>query len=92
MLFTGANFRGAELRARGVPVPVRPRAEVVPYALALARAMAPRPVVSLRELKRRWLETTEAGLREAVRREVEMQDVTFPQPEVQERVRTLYQE
>ena len=31
-------------------------------------------------------------LREAVRREVEMQDVTFPQPEVQERVRTLYQE
>jgi polyketide biosynthesis enoyl-CoA hydratase PksI len=92
MLFTGANFRGAELRARGVPVPVRPRAEVVPHALALARAMAPRPVVSLRELKRRWRETTEAALREAVRREVEMQDVTFPQPEVQERVRTLYQE
>jgi enoyl-CoA hydratase/carnithine racemase len=54
--------------------------------------MAPRPVVSLRELKRRWRETTEAALREAVRREVEMQDVTFPQPEVQERVRTLYQE
>ncbi|MFZ9839270.1 MAG: hypothetical protein ACO3JJ_12130, partial [Opitutaceae bacterium] len=71
---------------------VRPRAEVVPHALARARAMAPRPAVSLRELKRRWRETTEAGLREAVRRELEMQDVTFPQPEVQERVRTLYLE
>lgn len=87
MLFMAANIRGASLRDRGVGVPVRKRTEVVPSAVAQARALAKTPRESLVQLKRRRLETTHEAYREAVRRELEMHGVTFTIPEVSKRIR-----
>lgn len=86
MLFTAANYRGAELRDRGCGVPVRKRADVIPYALELARGLAEKPVQALRELKRRRVESTQAEFETAVRREIEMHRVTFALPEVRARI------
>lgn len=92
MLFTGGNYRGAELKTRGAPIVVRPRADVIGHALDYARTLARKPVESLRELKCRRLEESQAALDRAVRREVEMQNITFPLPAVQERIRTMFRE
>ncbi|MES2692709.1 MAG: polyketide synthase [Verrucomicrobiota bacterium] len=92
MLFTGGNYRGAELKARGAPIVVRPRADVVSHALDQARVLARKPLESLRELKRRRLEITRAEFESAVQREVEMQNITFPLPAVQERIRTIFRD
>jgi len=86
MLFSGGNYRGADLRRRGALAPVLPRAQVVDAAIALARQFAGRPVVSLKELKRRRLQTTAEALATAIRRELEMHRVTFPLPEVRRRI------
>lgn len=92
MLFTGANFRGGELRQRGALVAIRPRSDVIAFAIERARSFAGKPVRSLKELKRRKLETTQVEFDVAVRRELEMHTVTFAIPSVQERIRTLFRE
>ncbi|HEX4954746.1 MAG TPA: SDR family NAD(P)-dependent oxidoreductase [Thermoanaerobaculia bacterium] len=52
MMLTGREFSGAELERRGARVQVRPAAEVLPAALALARAVAEQPPAAAQALKR----------------------------------------
>lgn len=92
MLFSGGNYRGAELKMRGAPVVVRPRAEVIAQALEHARLLARKPLESLRQLKARRLEMTQAAFEQAVRREVEMQRITFPLPAVREKLQVMLRE
>lgn len=92
MLFSGGNYRGAELRQRGAPITACPRSDVVACALERARALATKTPQALKELKRRRREITQADFELAVRREVEMHKVTFAIPTVQERIRTLFRE
>ena len=86
MLFLARNFRGEELKNRGVPFPVLPRNEVFPYALELARTIALKPRVSLIALKELLVGTLRQKLPSAVEREKAMHARTFHLAEVKENI------
>lgn len=89
MLLTGRSYHGGELRTRGAQVSVVRRTHVVAGAMETARELADKPLVALKELKRRWVDSFREELASAVRKEVEMHRVTFPLPEVRERIARL---
>jgi polyketide biosynthesis enoyl-CoA hydratase PksI len=91
-LMTARTFRGAELAARGVPFEVRPRTDVLPTALELARGLAEKPRRSLVTLKDHLVRDLRERLPEAVARELTMHEVTFHQPEVRELLMSRYGE
>lgn len=90
MLMMAKTYYGEELQKRGVPFPVVPRAEVVAYALEQARVLAEKPRLSLVTLKDHLV----AGLREKlptfIEQELVMHKKTFNQPEVRERIKSLF--
>lgn len=90
MLTSARNFRGDELAKRGVPFPVLPRGEVLPYAQQLARDIAEKPRTSLVTLKAHLVREIRQQLPDVIEREVAMHDVTFHQPEVRERIQQLF--
>lgn len=90
MLLTGRNYRGAELRDRGVQLQVTRKSNVLDSALAHAENLAQKPTLSLRELKRRFVATIEADLATAIESELRMQSLTCPLAEVRERIDALY--
>lgn len=89
-LLTGRTFRGAELAERGVPYPVRPREEVLPAALELARNLADKPRRSLVMLKEHLVGELRRQLPEVIEKELAMHEVTFHQPEVRELLLSRY--
>lgn len=90
LLMTARVYRGAEFVDRGVPLEVRPRKEVLPAALELARELADKPRLSLVQLKERLTGDLRAALPGAVERELAMHQVTFRQPEVRELLNSRY--
>lgn len=90
MLLLARRYRGEELKQRGVPFPVYPRAEVMDRAMEMARELAEKPRVSLITLKAQLVRSMRAELPEVVRQEVAMHDQTFHQPEVRENIRSLF--
>ncbi len=90
LLLNAANFRGAELEKRGIPFPVLPRQEVLPYAYQLARQIAEKPRVSLITLKDHLVAPIREQVPGFVKKEEEMHEKTFHQPEVKERITQLF--
>jgi len=90
MLLGARNYRGAELEKRGVPFPVLPRAEVLPYAVQLARDIAEKPRGALVALKRHLVAKLRAKLPEIIEQELALHEQTFHEPEVAERIKTLF--
>lgn len=90
MLMKAANYRGAELQERGIAFPVYPRSEVLEEAYKLARQLAEKPRVSLITLKDHLVADIREKLPEVVEKEVAMHDKTFHQPEVKERIQSLF--
>lgn len=90
MLFTARNYHGGELRERGVPVQVVKREAVIARALEVARELAGKPAIALRELKRSYYESVCHAHAVRVEKEVAMHEVTFTRPEVLERIKKLY--
>lgn len=90
MLIAAGTFRGASLRERGVPYPVMPRREVLPYSLELARQIADKPRESLVALKRHLARGMRAELPAYIEKEVEMHDHTFRDERVRDRISTLF--
>lgn len=84
MMLGAKNYRGAELQQRGIPFPVLPRSEVLPYALELAADLAKKPRVSLVTLKDHLVSSLRQQLPEFIKKEVEMHEKTFHQPEVKD--------
>ena len=76
-LLTAREFTGRELAARGMPMRVLPRADVVPWALALARRIAANPRGSLRELKAHFSKDLRARLEDTYARELAMHEASF---------------
>jgi polyketide biosynthesis enoyl-CoA hydratase PksI len=91
MLLTAKNYFGRELRERGAPFRIVPKAEVVELSLSLAREIAEKPIVALRELKRSFYESVRSEQTAAVQKELRMQAKVFADSEVIERVQSLYQ-
>lgn len=90
LLFTADNYRGAELAKRGIPFPVLPRKEVVPYALELARGVAEKPRFSLITLKDHLVASLRERLPSVIEKEIAMHDATFHLPETKERIKRLF--
>jgi polyketide biosynthesis enoyl-CoA hydratase PksI len=90
MLMSARNFRGEELAKRGVPFPVLPRAEVLPYAQQLARDIAEKPRTSLVTLKAHLVREIRQQLPAVIEQEVAMHAITFHLPEVKERIEKLF--
>ncbi len=90
MLMNAKNYRGAELAQRGIPFPVLPRAEVLPYAYELARQLAEKPRHSLVILKNHLVADLRQRLPTVVEMEVAMQEKTFDHEEVRERIKMLF--
>jgi polyketide biosynthesis enoyl-CoA hydratase PksI len=90
MLIVARTYRGEELQQRGIPFPVVPRAQIMDYALELARTIAEKPRVSLVTLKDQLVAPLRAGLPQAIAQEVAMHETTFHQPEVKARIEALF--
>jgi polyketide biosynthesis enoyl-CoA hydratase PksI len=90
LLITAANYRGAELEKRGIPFPVLPRVDVLDYALKLARQVAEKPRLSLTTLKAHLVAPLRQKLPDIIEKEEDMHEKTFHQPEVKQRIMTLF--
>lgn len=90
MLFTARGYHGGDLARRGVGFPVLKRSEVIPAALRMAGDLAEKPLPSLKLLKRRLTESLSARLPAAVKAELEMHKISFAQPEIRERIQSLF--
>ena len=90
LLFTAGRYMGAELEKRGVPFRVVSRTDVMDAALLLARSVAEKPRLSLITLKDNLVAALRAELPAAIAAEVAMHDVTFHQPEVKNRINSLF--
>src|SRR5262249_22668458 len=90
MLFSAENYSGGSLKERGVAIPVVRRNEVIPTALRLARQFAEKPVTSLKLLKRQLTARLVADLPQTIKEECEMHRLSFAQPEVRERIESLF--
>lgn len=90
LLMTADSYRGAQLAERGIPFPVLPRSEVLPYAHQLAKKLADKPRQSLVTLKAHMVAGLRADLPRATDQEVAMHDQTFHQPEVRDRIKALF--
>ncbi|MGJ7907994.1 polyketide synthase [Actinopolyspora sp. H202] len=90
MLLTAKTYYGSELKERGVPFPVLPRAEVLPQAFELASTLAEKPRFSLITLKEHLVAELRAELPRYIEREVAMHEKTFHQPEVRDLINSHY--
>lgn len=90
MLYGALSYHGGELRQRGAGARIVTRDKVISSALTLAQELADKPRVALLELKRHLSAPIRQVLPEIIERELAMHKVTFAQPEVRERIETLF--
>lgn len=90
MLFTAENYRGGELKERGVSVKVVPKSEVLDEALKLAKSLADKPRLSLVTLKSHLTADIKSKLPEIIKKELQMHSITFHQPEVAHRIESFF--
>jgi acyl transferase domain-containing protein/enoyl-CoA hydratase/carnithine racemase/acyl carrier protein/NADP-dependent 3-hydroxy acid dehydrogenase YdfG len=76
-LLTARHYTGGELKARAVKLPILPRAEVLPAAMALARQIARASRGRLIALKQQLTAHVRRPLEETYRLEVAMHEQTF---------------
>lgn len=90
MLLAARTYRGVDLEKRGIPFPVLPRAEVLAYAQQLAKEVAEKPRSSLITLKSHLVAASRAQLPAVIAQEVAMHERTFHQPEVRDRIQSMF--
>ena len=90
MLFTARNFRGSELKERGVELEIVPKKDVVDSAVRLAKSFAEKPRLSLVTLKNHLSKSLRDRIFEYIADEVKMHDLTFHRPEVEARIEKLF--
>ncbi|HHI94227.1 MAG TPA: hypothetical protein ENK04_12050 [Gammaproteobacteria bacterium] len=77
ILFTAKEYKGAELKARGITMPVVPRNEVVDCAMEIANRLALSSRLALTLLKTQLSRGLRDQLSRVFQREVEMHEKTF---------------
>lgn len=90
MLFTAENYRGEELKEKGIPHKVVPKAEVLNEAIKLARILAMKPRLSLVTLKEQLTADIREKLPAIIEKELKMHEITFHQPEVVKNIEALF--
>ncbi|GAA3897334.1 hypothetical protein GCM10022244_04510 [Streptomyces gulbargensis] len=74
LFYTGRPLTGAELAQRGASVDIRPRADVLPAALAHAQSVARQSRAATAELKRELARRTTSALSDVIERELRMHE------------------
>lgn len=90
MMLAAKTYRGHDLQKRGIPFPVLPREEVLEYAVELATTIADKPRASLVTLKDHLVAHLRESLPKVIEKELVMHEKTFRQPEVRDRIKTLF--
>lgn len=90
MLFSAKNYYGAELKERGAAAKIVKKEEVIRTAVEIARDIADKPILSLKELKKNLCSSIMNELPAAIERELDMHYITFRQPEVLRRIENLF--
>ncbi len=90
LLYTADTYRGGVLEKRGVPIPVLPKAEVIPHAMSLARQLADKPIISLKILKAHLTQPIKKALPDIIKAELRLHEISFAQPEVKQRIEALF--
>lgn len=90
MLFSANSYHGGALRERGIAARVVKKKDVIPTALTLARDLANKPLLSLKLLKAHLTQRIQAELPAIIEQELAMHALSFAQPEVRERIETLF--
>ncbi len=90
MLFRAENYYGRELKERGVQAKIVRKKDVVKTAMRIAGELADKPLLSLKTLKQHLTRKVRMELPDAIAKEIEMHDLTFTQPEVLQRIETLF--
>ncbi|WP_075185091.1 polyketide synthase [Teredinibacter haidensis] len=90
MMLNAQNFRGEELKQRGISFPVLARSEVLPYAIARAKELAKKTRVSLVTLKDVMVGKFRQKLSSHIEKDVEIHELTFHRPEVKTRIDTVF--
>jgi polyketide biosynthesis enoyl-CoA hydratase PksI len=90
MLYGAKNYHGGILRDRGISIPVVKKIEVIPTALSLAKELADKPRTSLTLLKQHLIQHIKQTLPMIIEQELAMHQITFSQPEVKQRIDTLF--
>lgn len=90
MLLTAATYQGNELLQRGAPVRIVDKHEVLNLADHIASELVEKPLSSLQLLKQHMAKKHQQALQQAVLEELAMHDISFKQPEVKEKIETLF--
>lgn len=90
LLFTAENYRGIDLKDRGVQLKVVAKSEVIEEAFKLARSLADKPRNSLIVLKEHMTNEVKLKLNEAIQKELVLHEKTFHSPEVASRIEALF--
>lgn len=90
MLLGAENYRGEELKQRGIPFTVLPRNEVLPHAIQMAESLAAKPRNSLVVLKNHLVASLRKELPSIIEKEVEMHAATFHQLEVKQNIQNVF--
>ena len=81
-----------ELRLRGAATNFTKKAEVVSFALSIARGIAGKPAIALRQVKRSFYESIREEFAAAIKRELQTHAIAFADPEIRERIKNSYQD
>lgn len=92
MLLTAKNYHGGELRERGAQINVVKKSAVLTAALALAKELTEKPLISLKLLKQQHVRAIKAELPAVIEQELAMHAITFKLPEVKEKIQQLFGE
>ena len=90
LLFSAENYRGSELKERGVQLKVVSKSNVIPEAIQLAQSLADKPRNSLIVLKDQMTEQIKSGLVDTIQKELIMHEKTFHNDEVAQRIEGLF--
>ena len=90
MLHRASNYYGKELKERGAPAKIVTKQDVIPTALKIAEELADKPLLSLKTLKKHLTSQIRSELPAIIEQELKMHELTFAQPEVRNRIETLF--
>lgn len=90
MLISAKNYFGNELKERGANSKIVKKNDVIKVATEIAREIADKPLLALKELKKNINRNMIKELSAAIEMEVEMHNLTFKQLEVLNRIEKLF--
>lgn len=90
MLYSAKNYYGGELKQRGVFAKVVKKQDVLTTAMLLAKELSDKTLVSLKLLKQHLTQKIKLELPDIIENELVMHRVSFKQPEVKQRIESLF--